>query len=416
MSGNLSGKIKKVSRKSLTTLKNEGLISFGIKALTKVQKKQMQVSTNPLVKRRFISLVDRENVMLADWSHPYVPEKLKKDPIKEISWIMSPPSGGGGHQNIFRFIQHLDSVGYKNHIYLYSTFDDMTVAQAKENVSAYCSAKNLTFDYFKGAIHESDIVFATGWETAYPVFNLKTDARKMYFVQDFEPYFYPVGTDYVLAENTYKFGFSAVTAGGWLAQKLSRDYGMTTSYYDFGADKEKYKLKNNKPRKEIFFYARPVTERRGFDLGVMALEIFHKKMPEYTINFAGWDVSEWDVPFPYVNHGAMSIDDLPDLYNKCAAALVVSLTNMSLLPLELLASGTIPIVNDAENNRLVSDNEFINYSESSPEALAQALVDTITQKDAELYAKKASMSVSSDGWDQAGAKFVDIIAQELKRG
>ena len=31
-----------------------------------------------------------------------------------------------------------------------------------------------------------DVLFATGWETAYPVFNMKTNAHKMYFVQDYE--------------------------------------------------------------------------------------------------------------------------------------------------------------------------------------------------------------------------------------
>jgi len=409
-------KVKKAGRKTVTTLKNEGVLSFGIKALTKLQKKQMQVSSNPLVKRRFISLVDRENVMLADWSTPYQPVKSKTKASKVVSWIMSPPSGGGGHQNIFRFIQHLDSLGYTNHVYLYSTFDDMTLAQAKQNVSAYCSAKNLTFDYYKGNIKDSDIVFATGWETAYPVFNLKTTARKMYFVQDFEPYFYPVGTDYVLAENTYKFGFAGVTAGGWLAKKLSSDYGMTTYHYDFGADTSNYTYNNAEQRKEIFFYARPVTERRGFDLGVMALEIFHRKMPEYTINMAGWDVSEWDVPFPYVNHGAVDIKDLPAMYDKSAAALVISLTNMSLLPLELLSSGTIPVVNDAPNNRLVSNNKYIKYTQSSPEALAQALIDTVTMQDLPAYAKKGSESVAKDGWGEAGAKFLSAIEEELKRG
>jgi hypothetical protein len=30
---------------------------------------------------------------------------------------------------------------------------------------------------------------------------------------DFEPWFYPMGTDYVLAENTYRFNFYGFTAG-----------------------------------------------------------------------------------------------------------------------------------------------------------------------------------------------------------
>jgi glycosyltransferase involved in cell wall biosynthesis len=225
-----------------------------------------------------------------------------------------------------------------------------------------------------------------------------------------------MGTDYILAENTYRFGFHGITAGGWLSSKLSADYGMTCDHYDFGADKKNYKVLNTGKRKEIFFYARPVTERRGFDLGIMALEIFHKKMPEYTINLAGWDVSEWDVPFPYVNHTALKINELPELYNKSAVALVMSLTNMSLLPLELLACGTIPIVNDAPNNRLVSDNPFIAYTDPSPQALADALIATVTREDLPAYAKKASASVAADGWDVAGQRFLNVIDRELFRG
>jgi O-antigen biosynthesis protein len=411
---NLSS-IKKYTRKTASILKNEGVLSLGIKALGKIQKKRAQVTSNPQLKKRFTSLVDRKSVMDADWTtNPYkAPNKATTSPYT-INWVMSPPSGGGGHQNIFRFISLLDKLGHKNNIYLYSTFDDTTVEQAKENVKSYSTAKNLTFKKYNGSMAASDVVFATGWETAYPVFNDASKAHKMYFVQDFEPYFYPMGTAYIFAENTYKFGFHGITAGGWLDKKLSTEYGMICDHYDFGADKNNYQFTNHKKRKEVFFYARPVTERRGFDLGIMALEIFHERMPEYTINLAGWDVSEWDVPFPYVNYGAMKLDELSDLYNKCATALVISLTNMSLLPLELLATGVIPVVNEGDNNRLVSDNKYIAYTESSPEALAQKMVDIVSKDDLPAYAKKASDSVSSDGWDEAGVKFMKVIEKELK--
>ena len=39
-----------------------------------------------------------------------------------------------------------------------------------------------------------------------------TTQRKYYFIQDFEPYFYPVSTDFALAEDTYKLGMKAITA------------------------------------------------------------------------------------------------------------------------------------------------------------------------------------------------------------
>ncbi|HMI09808.1 MAG TPA: hypothetical protein VK497_05440 [Candidatus Saccharimonadales bacterium] len=407
-------KAKKYTRKGFSVVKNEGVLSLGVKSLQKLQKKQIQLTSNSAVKKKFVSLVDRQNVMDADWSsRPYVKPSTKHDAPFVINWVMSPPSSGGGHQNIFRFIEILDRSGHKNNIYIYSNYDDMTIAQARDNVKAYCKAKNLTFKRYNGAMVKSDAVFATGWETAYAVFNDKNDSQKFYFVQDFEPLFYPMGTDYVLAENTYKFGFHGITAGAWLDDKLTREYGMKCDHYDFGADPINYRFTNDGDRKQIFFYARPVTERRGFDLGIMTLEIFHEKMPEYEIVLAGWDVSEWDIPFPYTNLKTLRIDQLSDVYNQSAAALVLSLTNMSLLPLELLATGTIPIVNDGPNNRLVSNNPYIKYTDTSPEALAQALIETVNRKDLPEYAKKAAESVPRDGWDIAGKKFLSILEREL---
>ena len=141
---------------------------------------------------------------------------------------------------------------------------------------------------------------------------------------------------------------------------------MTTHPFDFAAEMTLYKRTNDSRRKDVFFYARPVTMRRGFELGCMVLADVKKRRPDIRIHMAGWDVSEWKVPFEYVNHGAMSLEELSPLYNKCAVALVMSLTNLSLLPLELASCGTIPVVNDAPNNRLVSDNPCIDTFRSRP--------------------------------------------------
>jgi glycosyltransferase involved in cell wall biosynthesis len=405
---------KKYIRHGAVVLKNEGPVSLALKTLKKVESRKKQKSENPLDKIAFTSLVARADVLQADWSnHPYKPGKATHTAPYIVNWVMSPPSGGGGHQNIFRFIEYLDAKGYKNNIYLYSTYDDMTLAQAKDNVKAYCNAKNMSFYRYKGKMLDADIVFATGWETAYPVFNDFTRARKMYFVQDFEPYFYAIGTNYILAENTYRFGFHGISAGGWLASTLKKEYGMKCDYYNFGADTKLYRFENTGVRKEVFFYARPVTERRGFELGIMALELFHKLMPDYVIHLAGWDVSGYDVPFPYINHKAMQLEELTDLYNKCATALVLSLTNMSLLPLELLACGTIPVINDAPNNRLVSNNPYIRYTEPSPAALAQAMIDTVRNKELPKIAKLAAQSVQGESWEIACDKFEKILQKEL---
>lgn len=394
--------------------KKEGMVTLGIKSLQKIQARKAP----PQPKHKILFLVDHKDVLKADWSNKKFekPKKLDKDSFT-INWVMSPPGkGSGGHQNLFRFIRFLELAGHTCRIYLYSTIDKRTVAEIKQLLKDSYPKTKASIEWLDGEMAPADAVFATGWETAYPVFNSSLGAQRFYFVQDFEPYFYPIGSEYVLAENTYRFGFCGITAGKWLSTKLHGEYGMDTDHFEFGAEPELYRHDNDARRREIFFYARPVTARRGFELGIMALELFHKKHPEYTINLAGWDVSDYEIPFPHKNLSSLQLDELSPLYNKCAAALVLSLTNMSLLPIELLACGTIPVMNDGPNNRLVSDNEFIAYVSNNPAALSTKLSEIVSRADLPEHARQASRSVANQSWEKSGQKFVSIVEEKLRNG
>ncbi|HSX06264.1 MAG TPA: glycosyltransferase family 1 protein [Candidatus Saccharimonadia bacterium] len=400
-------------KKARTVVQKEGVLQVLIISLQKLQKSQYKKGSRKF-DIMYSSLAATEDIMNLRMGSYKPPKPKGKKPPYTINWVMSPPRGGGGHQNIFRFIDHLDAQGHKNNVYLYSTIDFLTVEQVRQNISSYSKAKNVTIQWLDAnGMKPADAVFATGWETAYPVMNAKTDAQKLYFVQDFEPYFYPVGSDYVLAENTYRFGFHGVTAGKWLAGKLNSDYGMTCDSYDFGADPGVYSFKNKGERKKVFFYARPVTTRRGFELGIMTLIKFHELKPDYEIVLAGWDVSEFNIPFPYTNLKALPISALNDVYNECAAALVISLTNMSLLPLELLAAGTIPVVNNGKNNSEVSSLSFIKYAEPTPDSLAYALKETVDRSNLPAYAAKAAESAKLLGWDVSCKKFEEVVERQI---
>ena len=408
--------------------KEQGFVTACIQVLEKVRahqraKRQKTVAegagivTPLLAKGQSIFLrVPWQEAKDVDWGYDaYTPRPARRSATARVAWIMPPPDNGGGHQNIFRFVTYLHQAGMVNDIYLSSTFDRMTLAEAKRNVSSYCPIEDLRFFRFTpGMDVDADVIFATGWETAYDLASIDSPALKYYFVQDFEPYFYPVGTDYVLAENSYRMGFPAITAGRWLAHKLSEEYGMTCHPYDFGADKERYYVTNRSARKAVMFYARPVTERRGFPLGVLALEIFHEMRPDIEIHLAGWDVRQWDIPFPYVHHGSMKLNQLNDLYNRCAASLVISLTNMSLLPLELLSSGVIPVVTQGDNNSMVSDNEYISYCRVTPKAMAEALAAAVEANESSDLAEAASASVPANTWESAGQMLVRVVEEDLR--
>ncbi len=394
--------------------KNEGVPTLAVKGLKKVH---ATIIPGAKTKHHLHTLVSYEDAQRADWSKKRQWKKPVKKDSYTVNWVMSPPGkGSGGHQNLFRFIRFLEQAGHTCRIYLYSTFDKRSIAEVNEVLKDSYAKINASIEWLDGEMAEADAIFATGWETAYPVFLSKSDAQRFYFVQDYEPYFYPTGSESILAENTYRFNFFGVTAGGWLANKLRSDFKMETDHFDFGADTAFYENINKEQRKEIFFYARPVTPRRGFEIGIMALDLFHQKHPEYTINLAGWDVSDYDIPFPFKNLSSLPLSDLPGLYNCCSVALVMSLTNMSLLPLELMACGVIPVVNDGDNNRQVSDNKYIEYVANNPQALADRLSEVVSRKDLLAHSQKASDSPANQNWDASGAKFVQIVERKLRNG
>jgi glycosyltransferase involved in cell wall biosynthesis len=402
----------------VNTFKQKGIIGLSNAVIKKILKKSLDTNRN--MPKSPINTKARHNDIIAFSGLPYNRKSSKNKKINHIAWIMPPPGkGSGGHLNIFRFIKYAEKAGYKCSIYIYvdsapipMDLIRLSMGDSYPEVKALNTMQWLNTDNCISS--DVDAIIATSWETAYASYAAKSNALRLYFVQDFEPYFYPVGGMYTLAENTYKMGFFGITAGNWLKLKLNKEYGMHTASFNFSCDQTIYKFKNEERRREIFFYARPYTERRGFEVGILALEIFHKKHPDYIINLAGCDVSMYDIPFPYNNLNILEIDQLSILYNKCAAGLVLSYTNMSLLPLELLGCGTIPVVNDAPNNRLVSNNRYIAFTDNNPKSMAEKLSEIVERDDAVDYAQKASQTVLSSSWDEEGKKFINILKNGLQ--
>ena len=357
-----------------------------------------------------------EDVVKADFvAEPYVaPKKVDKAKLN-IGWVLSPISiGSGGQHTIARFAKSLQERGHNVTFFIYESISQQPADYSHQLLKEHFDIDVRCLPMSQAEKEDIDVLFATGWETAYPVFNMKNPVHKMYFVQDFEPLFYGMGSKAVLAENTYRFGFYGITAGRWLTKKVG-EYGMKADFFDFGADLDIYRpTGKTSKKKQICFYARPVTERRAFEIGVLTLAKFHQIHPDYNIVFFGWDVSDYDIPFPYENRGIVSPVELSSIYHDSQACLVLSLTNASLLPLELLAAGCVPVMNDGENNRLViGENSDIVYTLDSPIELAKGLDEVVSDPDIEARCQRISKSAESSSWDASYEKFAKIIMREV---
>ena len=137
-------------------------------------------------------------------------------------------------------------------------------------------------------------------------------------------------------------GFRGITAGDWLRDIMRNEYGMQADSFHFSYDDKVYQPKEKQDNeKRVFFYARPVTPRRDFELGMLALNELCRRMPEIEVVFAGWDVSGYEIPFKHRNLGIVTPQVLADSYAICDMCLVISNTNLSLVPFEVMACNSV---------------------------------------------------------------------------
>ena len=323
---------------------------------------------------------------------------------KTLNWVIPDfGMGSGGHLNIFNMIKLLENRGYTCRLIIDGGTSFFNTKEAIDSI--HKNFYKINGPVFLG--HESMPpawgTFATSWETAYTVRNFQSTKQKFYFVQDFEPYFYPRGSDYFFSEQTYNFGFHCITVGDWLANKLINKYNVKVHSCFYSYNKERYfpRKRFDSEKKRVLFYSRPVTPRRGFELGLLAIKELVLQIPDVEIVFAGWDSSNYFIDFPYKDLGTLHHDELPDLYSQCDAALVLSLTDLSMLPIELMACGCPVVSNRGENVEWFLNEDVAILSDPNPESLGASLVKILSDDKERLELRQRALNyVNSTDWEK----------------
>jgi glycosyltransferase involved in cell wall biosynthesis len=317
---------------------------------------------------------------------PFGDEPIPADGNRGINWIIPEFfAGSGGHTTIFRIVRHLEQHGFDCRLILEepSRLPDGDVAKRLLEKSFPGLRANVAIG--RAGMQPAWATVATGWSSAYMARDFRATRHKCYLVQDFEPGFYPRGTRGALAEATYRFGFYGITAGDWLAQLLQRDYGMQTTAFGFGVDHDLYRPPAE-PRPtgppSVFCYARPATERRGFALALMALAQAKQRLPALRIVFGGGSLKGLRVPFEHTSLGTIPPRQLAAAFRDSDAALILSLTNGSLMPLEAMACGAPVVSNGGPHVEwLLGNDDIALLTPPAPEDLADGLVRLLTDAD-----------------------------------
>lgn len=340
----------------------------------------------------------------------------KPPPRNTVTWFVPPVGrGSGGHLNIFRFVRLLEERGYECRIVICNETRPVDAdAVSRQIRDWFMPLEARVFMHPEQPVPPTHFAIATGWQTAYPVKAFRGAVQPLYFIQDFEPSFHGAGSIAAFAENTYRFGFPALTAGTWLAELMREKYGVPAHALGFGLDHALYRPAA--PRTvgkgpSVFFYARPPTERRGFELGILALKQLCAVMPGVTVHMAGWPLERFSIPFPHVNHGILSLAELPALYSSCDAALVFSFSNASLLPLEIMACGTPVVSNRGAHVEWLLNEENAMLVEATPQAVCDALHELLTNEPLrQRLAAGGLKAAASADWSREGDRMAAILA------
>ncbi|TNE35793.1 MAG: glycosyltransferase [Alphaproteobacteria bacterium] len=296
-----------------------------------------------------------------------------------ITWVIPDfLPGAGGHMTIFRIAHYLESFGHKVSFLI----QNPTVHKTGEQALATINERFLPFHGSIGLFTrqtpdaEGDALIATDRFTCYPVAAMDRFLRKFYFVQDYEPYFYPVGTEFLLTEATYHFDFDCLCAGDWLHGIMSEKYQRWAMSWPLAFDASVYtQAEGNKERSSnrIALYARHVTPRRAVELAFMALEILQERNVDFKVDFFGWKLGDLDVKFPYCDHGVLSAHELAALYREAAIGVVFSATNHSLVNKEMMSCG-LPVIDlDLENVRAIFPEGAMCFAKPTPDDIADQI-------------------------------------------
>lgn len=318
--------------------------------------------------------------------------------MRKAAWVI--PSfieGSGGYRTVFQHV-NIMSTEFECDVYVYDSGDYRSDKELEQNATRLYGECNCRFHlgYDISLEIPYDLIIATAWMTAEIVYRYKGPAKKVYFVQDYEPMFYPVGNQYLRAAGTYELGFYHITIGRWLAKKLKEEHCAKAAYFDFCADKKIYfSNKNQNREKAICFIYQPDKPRRGAEIGLEALALVKRIRPDVTVYLYG-SKEKFKIPFEHSNLGLVSLQQCAELYNKCSVGLCISATNPSRIPFEMMACG-LPVVDVFSNNNLYDFAEnTITLAQCRPESLAQAVINLLDNQESSRKISEQEQMFMSD--------------------
>jgi hypothetical protein len=324
--------------------------------------------------------------------------------------------GSGGHTSILRLGTWLASFG---HEVTYVSYDGRTLDKLERRAGVNLpgwQGRMMTWRTFLARRPRFDVGVATQWDSCYHLLRHQAlFGRKAYFIQDYEPFFFPRGDLQLMAEQTYGMGLHHLSLGGWNLERVRSELGIGGGdLVDFPVELRQFPLVRRPLRHgetlRLAVYTKSDGKRAPALLAVMlrvVAEAFRAR--GVAAEFRIFGMRSARAVFPVgENLGKLRTPAIKALYAWADLGVVASLTNISLVNYEMLACG-LPVVDLRGGSApfFFDDSEML-FARPHPDGLAE-LLDGVWGREDDLAAMvgRAQDKIRDRQWtwEQASRQF-----------
>ncbi len=353
-------------------------------------------------------------------------QTIKNEKVEKINRVIFVVNGitafSGGHTSILRLGTQLANNNYQ---VIYASYIEQDKEEMKNNAKVNLSNYKGEIASLKEVVtSKNDVIIATYWESVYYVSKLQ--GYKMYFVQDFEPFFYEYGEKFILANKTYECGIDIIALGKWNIAQIEKYSSVNGNSklrnIDFPYEKSEYKavkrnfeaLKNKK-NINICVYVKEDVKRAPYMLQDILVKAKERLINDnITLNITYYGGFQGINLKGGVNKGKLTKAELFNLYKESDFGMVASLTNISLTPYEMIAT-KLPVIEFAEGS-------FNYFFEKGSAIIIDLNADMLYEKikyyhshPQELYKviENGYNSIQKLSWEKSAQQFIEILKENV---
>lgn len=197
---------------------------------------------------------------------------------------------------------------------------------------------------------DCDLIVATSWDSVYPAVATaqnRPHTRLVYFVQDFEPDFFPREREDMRrqADRTYYLVDQRIVKTRWLKKKVA-GYGGSVHRIPLGLNLDYFYNQGTDRSRQVIALGRPSSQRRNFPMVLEVFQELKRRDPSISLALYGYGYNPKGLPVEVKDYGRLSeFQAIAKAMNESAVLLDCSTFQGFGRPgLEAMGCGTFPVL------------------------------------------------------------------------